>query len=78
MLATYASHNKYRKIRDHCHYTEGYRGAVHSICNIKYSAPKEITVIFHNRSKYDYHFIIKEQKNLKGNLLVYMKILKNV
>ena len=37
-----------------------YRGAVHSICNLKYSVPKKIPVVFHNGSNYDYHFIIKE------------------
>ena len=51
---------KYRKIRDNCHYTGGYRGAVHSICNLKYSRPKKIPVAFHNGSNYDYHFIMKE------------------
>ena len=51
---------KYRKIRDYCHYTGGYRGAVHSICNLKYSLPKNISVAFHNGSNYDYHFIMKE------------------
>ena len=53
-------YHNYRKVRDHCHYAEKYRGAVHSICNLKYKAPKEIPVIFHNGSKYDYHFIINE------------------
>ena len=24
------------KVRDHCHYTGKYRGAVHNICNIRY------------------------------------------
>ena len=51
---------KYLKIRDHCHYTGEYRGTTHSICNLKCSIPKEIPVVFHNRSNYDYHFIIKE------------------
>ena len=30
---------KYCKVRDHCHYIGEYRGAVHNICNLKYSAP---------------------------------------
>ena len=34
-----------------------YRGAAYSICNFKYSVPKEV---FHNGFSYDYHFIIKE------------------
>ena len=36
------------------------RGAAHSICNLKYSIPKEITVIFRNGSNYGHHSIIKE------------------
>ena len=49
-----------QKVRDHCHYTGKYRGAAHSICNLRYHASKEIPVVFHNGSTYDYHFIIKE------------------
>ena len=37
-----------------------YRGAEHSTCNLKCSVPKKIYIVFHNRSNYDYHFIIKE------------------
>ena len=51
---------KYHKVRDHCHYTGKYRGAAHSICNLRYKIPKEIPVVFHNGSTYDYHFIIKK------------------
>ena len=51
---------KYCKVRDHCHYTGGYRSAAHSICNLKYSVPKKIPIVFLNGSNYDYHFIIKE------------------
>ena len=36
------------------------RGAAHNICHLRYKTPKEITLVFHNGSKYDYHFIIKE------------------
>ena len=41
---------KYHKVRDHCYYTGKYRGAAHSVCNLKYKTPKEILVIFHNSS----------------------------
>ena len=49
-----------KKVRDHCHYTGKYRGAAHNICNLIYKISKEIPVVFHNGSTYDYHFIIKE------------------
>ena len=56
------------KVRDHCHYTGKYRGAAHNICNLRYKLPKEIPVVFHNGSTYDYHSIIKELvKEFEGN-----------
>ena len=51
---------KHHKVRDHCHYTGNYRGAAHNIRNLRYKIPKEIPIVFHNGSTYDYHFIIKE------------------
>ena len=39
----YFKDKKYRKVRDHCHYTEEYRGAAHRLSNSKYSVPKKIT-----------------------------------
>ena len=53
----------YRKFRNHCHYIGKYRGAAHSICNLKFNVPNEIPVVFHNGSNYNYHFIIKELAN---------------
>ena len=50
---------KMQKVRDHCHYTGKYRGAAHSICSLRYKIKKEIPVVFHNGSTYDYHFIVK-------------------
>ena len=52
-----------QKVRDHCHYAGKYRGAAHSICNFRYKIPKEIPIVFHNGSTYDYHFIIKQLAN---------------
>ena len=51
------------KVRNHCNYTGKYRGAAHSICSLKFNVPNEILVVFHNRSNYDYDFIIKELAN---------------
>ena len=51
---------KILKPRDNFQYTAEYRGTVHSMCNLKYSIPKEITAMFYNESNYDYHLIIKE------------------
>ena len=43
-------------------------GAAHSNCNLRYKIPREIPVIFHNGSTYDYHFIIKKLvEEFKGN-----------
>ena len=62
------SDKKHHKVKYHCHYTGKYRGAAHNICNLRYRIPKEIPVVFHNGSTYDYHFIIKElAKEFDGN-----------
>ena len=58
----------------YCHYTEEYRGAAHTIGNLKYSEPKKFPIFFHNGSNYDYHFIIKElAEEFKKHLLVQVK-----
>ena len=59
----YVKDKKCCKDTDYCHFTEEYRGAGHSICNLKYSVPKKVSIAFHNGTKYDYHFIIKELAN---------------
>ena len=55
----YVKYKRYYKVRDHCRYTGQYRGAAKTICNLNYSVPKEIPIVFHNGSNYDYHYIIK-------------------
>ena len=57
-----------RKVRDHCHYTGKYRSAAHGKCNLNYKIVKKISVLFHDGSVYDYHFIIKYlARKFKGN-----------
>ena len=50
----------YHKVKDHCHYTENFIGAAHSICNLRYKTLKEILILLLNGSTYNYHFIIKQ------------------
>ena len=45
ILKKFANKN-YRKVRNHCHFTNKYRGAGHSICNLKFNVPNEIPVVF--------------------------------
>ena len=46
-------------------------GAMHSICNLKYSLPKKNPIVFHNGSNYDYHFLIKDlAEEFKKHLLL--------
>ena len=59
----------YHKVRYHCHSTGKFRGAAHSIFNLRYKTSKEIPIVFHNDSTYDYHFIInKPAKEVDGKL----------
>ena len=63
----FSTDKKYQKVRDHCRYTEKYRRTAHNICNLRYKIPKEIPVVFHNGSTYNYHFIIEQlAKEFKG------------
>ena len=59
------SHKKILKIKIivELAFTGKYRGAAHSICNLRFNVPNEISVVINNESNYDYHFIIKELAN---------------
>ena len=54
------NNKKYHKVKDHCHYTGKYKGTAHDICNLRYKISKEIPLVFHDGSTYDYHFIIRQ------------------
>ena len=58
-----AKDKNHQKIWEHCYFTGRCRGAAHSICNQRFNVPNEITVVFHNGSNTDYHFIMKELEN---------------
>ena len=57
---TYIKDKEHRKVRDHCHCTSEYRSDAYRLCNLKCNISKENSVVFHNRSNYYYHTIIKE------------------
>ena len=49
---------KYKKVRDHCHFTGKYRGCTHSICNLNFcNRYFEIPYFFHSMKNYDGHLI---------------------
>ena len=56
------------KVRDHCHFTGGYRGAAHNECNLKCRKPHILPVIFHNLQGYDSHLFIKQHAKVSGDL----------
>ena len=63
----------HQKVKNHCRYTRKYRGAAHSIFNLKCTVPKGRPVVFHKGLNYDYHFVIKK---LEKELIVLKKIRK--
>ena len=56
------------RVRDHCHFTGRYRGAAHNRCNLKYSKPNNVSVLFHNLAGYDSHLFIKKLGVTEGNI----------
>jgi hypothetical protein len=61
------------KVRDHCHFTGVYRGALHSGCNLSIRTNRrkfKIPVIFHNLKGFDGHIIVQGlKKNDKVTLI---------
>ena len=56
------------KVRDHCHYTGKYRGALHSKCNLQLKRSRSIPVLAHNLTGYDSHLFVKRLADTKGDV----------
>ena len=57
-----------RKVRDHCHYTGKYRGALHSKCNLTLKRTRTIPVFFHNLTGYDCYLFVKRLADSLGDV----------
>ena len=64
LVQKFAKDKNCQKVIDHCQFIGKYRGAAHNTCNLTLHLPNEIPVVFHNRSNYNYHFIIKNSKQV--------------
>ena len=69
---------KYCKVRHHCHYAGKYKLPASSICNLRYSIPKEISIVVFNASNYDYYFIVTELGLPSQSLIACEKINKKI
>ena len=56
------------KVRDHCHFTGRYRGAVHKKCNLLYRKRNFTPLVFHNLSGYDSHLLVKNLGRSDGSI----------
>ena len=64
------------KVREHCHITGKFRGAVQNQCNLKSKIPKKLPIIFHNLEVYHGHIIFKELKNFHVTIDVIPKTIE--
>ena len=55
-------------VRDHCHFTGKYRGALHTKCNQRLRRTWVIPVLAHNNSGYDSHMFVKRLANTEGGV----------
>ena len=52
--SAYDEDKNYYKVKNYCKFAGKYQGSCHKICRSKCRSLKEIPIIFHNGSTYDY------------------------
>ena len=57
-----------RKVRDHCHFSGKYRGALHAKCNLRLKKSKTVPVFFHNLTSYESHIFVKRLADFVGDV----------
>ena len=57
-----------RKVRDHCHFSGKYLGALHAKCNLRLKKSKTVPVFFHNLTGYDSHIFVKRLADSIGGV----------
>ena len=57
-----------KKVADHCHLTNHFRGAAHLDCNLNASLPRFTPVFIHNLDGYDSHLFLKNMGNEFGKI----------
>ena len=55
-------------MRDHCHYSGKYRGALHYKCNLQLKRTRAIQAFAHNLSRYDSHLFVKRLADTEGDV----------
>ena len=67
----YTNDKNYKRVKNRCYHIAKNRSVAHGMCDLKCSIPKQIPVVFHDVSNYDYHIIIKEpSKELQPYLTI--------
>ena len=64
----FSEENGFKKVRDHCHFTGKFRGALHSKCNLRLQKTKTIPVFFPNLEGYDSHLFVKRLADTDGDV----------
>ena len=63
------NYENFKNVKDYGYYTRKCRGPAHKLCNSRYQEQRNIPVIIHNGSNYDFHLIIKElAKKIKSKM----------